>query len=69
MSQQQEDSHTASIDPKTSVQLQKCHPYTENLNSELSRDSDNAFLHQGDVSGLCRGRPGARRVVQQVGLH
>ena len=39
----------ALFDPKTSILIQKRHPYTENLNSETSGDSKNAFLHCGDV--------------------
>lgn len=29
--------------------IQKCHPYSGNLNSEKSEDSKNAFPHSGDV--------------------
>ena len=34
--------------PKTSLSMQKSHPYTGHLNSETSRDSKNAFVHCGD---------------------
>ena len=37
------------FNPKTSILIQKCHPYTGNLNRETSGDSKNAFLHCGDV--------------------
>ncbi len=44
------------------IPIQKRHPYTGNLNSETSEDSENAFLHCGDVSGSCEhlvsGQPG-----------
>ena len=69
MNPQQQDSHTALVNPETSVSIQKRHHFTENLNSETSGDSITAYLHCGDVSRLGRGRPGARGVVQQVGLH
>ncbi len=36
---------------KTSILFQKRHPYTTNLISEMSGDSEIAFLHCGDVSG------------------
>jgi len=39
----------ALFNPKTSILIQKRHPYTGNLNSETSGDSKNAFLHWGDV--------------------
>ena len=42
----------ALLSPKTSVLIQKRHPYTGNLNRETSGDSTNAFLHCGDVSAL-----------------
>ena len=42
----------ALINPKTSILIQKRHPYTRNLNSEMSGDSENAFLHCGDVLGF-----------------
>ena len=31
------------------ILIQKRHPYTRNLNSEMLRDSKNAFLHRGNV--------------------
>jgi len=34
---------------KTSILIQKRHPYTGNLNSETLVDSKNAFLHWGDA--------------------
>ncbi len=37
---------------KTSMLIQKCHPYTGNLNSETPGDSKNAFLHWGNVLDL-----------------
>ena len=40
------------LDPKTSILLQKLHPYTGNLNSETPGHAKNVFLHQGDVSVL-----------------
>jgi len=39
----------ALFNPKTSVLIQKRHPYTGNLNSETLGDSKNAFLLWGDV--------------------
>ena len=41
----------ALLNPKTSIFVQKRHPYTANLNSEMSGDSKNVFLHCGDVIG------------------
>ncbi len=42
--------HSAALfNPETSILIQKRHPYTGNLNRELSGDSKNAFLHCGDV--------------------
>ncbi len=38
----------ALFNPKTSILIQKCDPYTGNLNSEMSGDSKNAFQHCGD---------------------
>ncbi len=38
----------ALFNPKTSILIQKCDPYTGNLNSEMSGDSENAFQHCGD---------------------
>ena len=40
---------TALFNSKTSIVIQKRHPYTENLNSETSVDSKYAFSHCGDV--------------------
>ncbi len=34
-----------------SILIQKRHPYTGNLNSEMPGDSQHAFLHWGDVLG------------------
>ncbi len=45
----------ALFNPETSIFIQKCHPYTGNLNSETSGDSKTAFLHCGDVLGEERG--------------
>ncbi len=42
----------ALFNPKTSILIQKRHPYTGKLNSETSGDSRNAFLPCGDVSGV-----------------
>ncbi len=39
----------ALFNPKTSVLIQRRHPYTGNVNSETSGDSRNALLHCGDV--------------------
>ncbi len=39
----------ALFNPKTSILIQKRHPYTGKLSSETSGDSKNAFLHCGDV--------------------
>jgi len=44
--------HVALFNPKTSISIQNCHPYTGNLNSEMPVDSKNAFLHCGHVSGV-----------------
>ncbi len=41
---------TALSNPKMSIVSQKRHPYTGILNSEMSGDSKNVFLHCGDVS-------------------
>jgi len=43
---------SALFNPKTSILIQKRHPYTGNLNSEMPGDSKNAFLHCGHVSAL-----------------
>ena len=40
-----------SCQSRTFVLIQKRHPYTGNLNSEMPGDSKNAFLHCGDVLG------------------
>ncbi len=40
---------TALLKLKTYVSIQKCHPYTGNLNREMSGDSRNVFLHCGNV--------------------
>ncbi len=40
---------TALFNPKTSISIQTRHPYTGNLNSETSEDSQNAFLYCGDI--------------------
>ncbi len=41
----------ALFNPKTSILIQKRHPYTGNRNSEMPGNSINAFLHCGDVLG------------------
>ncbi len=38
------------FDPKKFILVQKRHPYTGNLNSEMSGDSKYVFLRCGDVS-------------------
>ncbi len=43
--------YAALLNPNISKLIQKCHPYTVNLNPETSRDSKNVFLHWGDVAG------------------
>ncbi len=43
--------HTALFNSKTAISVQERHPYTRNLNSEMPRDSKNAFLHCEDVLG------------------
>jgi len=43
---------TALFNPRKSILIQKCHPYTGNLNSETLGDSKNAFLHWGNALGL-----------------
>lgn len=43
---------TALSSPKTSISIQKRHPYTVNLNSEMLGDSTNNFCHCGDVSAI-----------------
>ncbi len=39
----------ALFNDRKSTLVQKHHPYTGNLNSETPGDSNNAFLHWGDV--------------------
>ena len=39
----------ALFNPKTSILIQKRHPYNGNLKSETLGDSKNEFLHWGDV--------------------
>ena len=41
----------ARFNPETSISIQKRHPYDGNLNSQTLGDSENAFLHCGDVIG------------------
>ena len=41
----------AVFSPKTSILIQKRTPYTGTLNSQKPGDSENTFLHYGDVSG------------------
>ena len=41
--------NSALFHPKTSILIQKRHPYAGNLNSETSGDSKNALLHCGDA--------------------
>ena len=50
----------ALLNPKTSILIQKRHPYTGNLNSETY--SQNSFLHCGDVLGPLQ-------VLPTVGVH
>ncbi len=42
---------SALFNPQTFTLIQKHHPYTGDLNSETLEDSQNAFLHWGDVLG------------------
>ena len=44
--------HGALSNPKTSILIQKRHPYTGNLNSETCGDSQKTCLHCGDVLGM-----------------
>ncbi len=44
--------HGALFHPKTSILIQKRHPYTGNLNSETCGDSQKTCLHCGDVLGM-----------------
>ena len=41
----------ALFNPKTSILVEKHHPYIANLNPDTLGDSNNAFLHCGDVAG------------------
>ena len=41
-----------SISHKTPILIQKRHPYTGDLNPEMSGDNTNAFLHCRDFSGI-----------------
>ncbi len=41
----------ALFNPEMSILIQKCDPYTGNLERETSGDSTNAFLHWGDFLG------------------
>ena len=43
---------SAHFNPKTFNLIQKCHPYTGNLNRETSGDSKDVFLHCGDVVAI-----------------
>jgi len=43
--------HLALLNPETSILIQNCPFYSGSLNSETLGDSQNAFLHWGDVSG------------------
>ncbi len=43
---------SARLNPETSIVVQKHHPYTGNLNSAMSGDGQNAFLHCGEVGFL-----------------
>lgn len=43
---------SARLNPETSIVVQKHHPYTGNLNSAMSGDGQNAFLHCGEVGIL-----------------
>jgi len=38
--------------PKMSILIWKRCPYTENADSEMPGDSNNVFLHLGDILGL-----------------
>jgi len=42
----------ALLNPKTSLSIQKRHPYTGNTDSELPGDSTNVFRHGGGVFGV-----------------
>jgi len=65
----------ALFNPKTSISIQKSHPYTGNINSQTSGDSKNAFLHCQDVLALskfcacCVAAGKARRGVPAVLPH
>ncbi len=54
----------AVFNPKTSIFIQRRHPYTENLNSQKSGDSQNTFLHCGDVVELAE----LRAACMQAGV-
>ena len=45
----------ALFNPKMSNLIQKCRPCTGNLNSEKPGNSENVFLHWGDVYGFLHG--------------
>lgn len=59
--QQQHTLQKALLNPKTSVWIQKHHPYTGNLAAEMSWESKIAFLQCGDVLN------GFRNSVLQTG--
>ncbi len=40
------------LNPKMFISTQNCHCYTRNSNSEMSGDSQKAFLHCEDVSDV-----------------
>ncbi len=41
------------LNPETPISIQKRHPYTGNLNSEMLGDSQNALLQWGGVLAVC----------------
>ena len=57
---------TALLNPKTSILIQKCHPYTGNLNRERSGDSKNVFLRCGNVLAQRFTEQGAYRAGQSL---
>ena len=64
----------ALLNATASSQIQKNYPYTGDLDSEMSRDSQIVFLHSGDVLGhaallrhktpLCKPTSGVQAHVQ-----
>ncbi len=47
-----ERDHESSFQSHMSIVIQKCPPHTKNLNSEMSGDSKNTYLHCRDVLGI-----------------